>query len=114
MAACGTSSRPDREARAAASRFALPPDLPAAYAWSALLVRRESLASLDWDGIGGRGETLEFFRIARERLRLGAVPGIVYERRIHGDNLTVVDRDAIQADYLRVAREAILAHRRSS
>jgi glycosyltransferase involved in cell wall biosynthesis len=104
---------PGREAELQ-DRLALPPDLAAAYAWSALLVRREALASLDWEGITGKGETPEFFRLARARLRFGAVPGVVFERRIHGGNLTVMDRAALQADYLRVAREAILAHRRSS
>ena len=92
-------------------QFALPPDLVAAYAWSALLVRRESLAAVDWIGINGKGETPEFFRIARARLRLGSVPGVVFDRRIHGDNLTIMDRAALQADYLRVARAAILARR---
>ena len=101
---------PEREAELR-GRLALPPDLPAAYAWSALLVRRPAFESLGWDGIAGPGETLDFFRLARERLALGTVPGVVFERRVHGDNVTVMDRTALHADYLRIARAAVLARR---
>ena len=36
---------------------------------------------------------------------------MVFERRVHGDNVTVVDRTALHADYLRIARGTVLARR---
>ena len=39
------------------------------------------------------------------------MPGVVFERRVHGDNVTVMDRTALHADHLRIARAAVLARR---
>lgn len=42
------------------------------------------------------------------------VPTVVAERRVHGDNMTIVRRDEVQARYLASARAAILRRRESA
>ena len=101
---------PDREEELR-GRFKLPPDVAVAWAWSGLLIRRAAFARLDWRGDRGPVETVEFFRLARERLRFGAVEGVVFERRVHGDNLSVMDRPSLHSGYLQLARAAVLARR---
>lgn len=100
---------PDREAELG-GRFALPPDEPVAYLLGTMLIRRSA-----WDRVAESGadlnDTLGFFGAARRMLSLGEIPGIVLERRVHGANWTVRERERLHADYLRAARAAILAHR---
>ena len=100
---------PDRAA-ALAGRVALPPDQPVAHLFGTLLIRRTA-----WDRVarGGAdlGDTLGFFTAARRVLRFGELPGVVLERRIHGGNWTLRERERLHAGYLRAARAAIVARR---
>ena len=100
---------PEREPELRA-RLQLPPDQAVAPCWSALLIRRAAWDALAWD-YDGPGETLQFFRLARERLRFTAVPGVVFERRVHGANWSLRDPALLRTEYLRVARAAVLARR---
>jgi glycosyltransferase involved in cell wall biosynthesis len=100
---------PDREAELA-GRLALPPEQETAHLFGTLLIRREA-----WDEVTRSGadldDTLGFFTAARRALRIGSVPGVVLERRVHGGNWTLRERERLHADYLRAARAAILARR---
>jgi glycosyltransferase involved in cell wall biosynthesis len=100
---------PDREA-ALAGRVVLPPDQPVARLFGTLLIRRSA-----WDRVARDGadldDTLGFFTAARRMLSIGTLSGIVLERRIHGANWTMQQRDRLHADYLRAARAAIVARR---
>ena len=100
---------PDRAA-ALAGRVALPPDQPVAHLFGTLLIRRAAWDRVARDG-ADLGDTLGFFPAARRTLTLGTLPGIVLERRIHGANWTMRQRDRLHADYLRAARAAIVARR---
>ena len=100
---------PDRAA-ALAGRVALPPDQPVAHLFGTLLIRRAAWDRIARDG-ADLGDTLGFFSAARRTLTLGTLPGIVLERRIHGANWTMRQRDRLHADYLRAAHAAIVARR---
>jgi glycosyltransferase involved in cell wall biosynthesis len=87
----------------------LPAQLP-----SALLVRRKALLRVGpFDERFRVGSVVDWYSRALETgLRIGMVPKVVYERRIHGGNLGLTQTDR-QADYLSVLR-AGLARRRAS
>lgn len=79
---------------------------------SAMLIRRDA-----FERIGGFTEDPlehDFFAFMHA---LGSVPEIddvVLERRIHGQNHSIVDRDEIRRKYLYSARKAVLAGRAKS
>lgn len=66
-----------------------------------------------FDLAGGFDEThgcQEAFHLI-SRVPSTTIPDVVLERRIHGDNMTIVNRDALHARYLASAREAIVRRR---
>lgn len=76
-----------------------------------MLVRRSVFEEL-----GGLDEEDGIHDLFRFMQRLGPVPEVghvVLERRIHGANLTIVDREEIRRQYVLSARAAILARRKA-
>lgn len=62
-----------------------------------------------------RNEVFDFFARLHEIGRPPVdVATLVAERRVHGDNMTIVRRDEVQARYLASARAAILRRRESA
>jgi glycosyltransferase involved in cell wall biosynthesis len=83
---------------------------------SALMIRRTRFEQL-----GGFGDDLRrnevfdlFARLNEVGCAIVDVPTVVVERRVHGDNMTIVRRDEVQARYLASARAAILRRRESA
>lgn len=75
----------------------------------AMLIRRDRFEQLG--GFADREGGDDHLGLAR---RLGAVPtidAVVTERRIHGANRSIVDREGLRREYLLAAREAIVARR---
>lgn len=101
---------PGREEELAA-RYEISPD-PVHGSPLAMLVRRsafEELGGLDQD----EGAS-DLFRLMQ---RLGDVPEVdqvVLERRVHGSNRSIVDREEVNRGYLLSARAAILDMRRKA
>lgn len=62
-----------------------------------------------------RNEVFDFFaRLHEAGFSLVDVPTVVVERRVHGENMTIVHRDEVHARYLASARAAILRRRESA
>lgn len=101
---------PGREVELAA-RFAITAE-PTHGSPLAMLIRRsvfQELGGLDEDD--GAHDLFGFMQ------RLGPVPlidDVVLERRIHGGNRTITDREGLRMEYLKSARAAILARRREA
>lgn len=78
----------------------------------AMLIRRSAFEELGaLDERDGAHDLFGFMQ------RLGTVPlidDVVLERRIHGGNRTIVDRESLRMEYLKSARAAILARRREA
>lgn len=101
---------PGREEELAA-RFAISKE-PVHGSPMAMLVRRSV-----FERLGGLDEGDGIHDLFRFMQRLGPVPEVghvVLERRIHGANHTIVDREEIQRQYVNSARAAILARRREA
>ncbi len=83
---------------------------------SALMIRRTRFERLGGFGADPtRNEVFELFaRIHESGCPIADVATVVAERRIHGDNLTIVHRDELHARYLNSARAAILRRRRAT
>jgi glycosyltransferase involved in cell wall biosynthesis len=78
----------------------------------AVLIRRSA-----FEAVGGFPEddgVHDFFGLIGALHDRREIDEIVLERRIHGANRTLVNRDAVRSEYLRSARAAILASRRSA
>lgn len=74
-----------------------------------MAIRREVFEEIG--GFPSDEKTHDFFDFVR---RLGAIPRVdevVLERRIHGANRTIVDRDLVHSQYLSAVRAAVLAKR---
>lgn len=98
---------PERE-QELAKQFAIS-EQPVAGVLCAMLVRRSAI-----ERIGGFTEDPTEHDAFRFVNALGEVPTIdevVLERRIHGENFTIVNREEVQRSYLRSARRAILERR---
>jgi glycosyltransferase involved in cell wall biosynthesis len=108
-AACGMACEFAEPGTGAAERYVINTEPRiAAFAGTALLRRARYLEAAvgttdrlnhDWFGI--------FDQLA-DRV---TVPELVLERRIHGQNRSIVNRDALRAEYLRSARAAIMRAR---
>lgn len=83
---------------------------------SALMIRRTRFEQLG--GFGGDQRRNEVFDLFARLHEVGCppvdVPTVVVERRVHGENLTIVRRDEVHARYLASARAAILRRRESA
>jgi glycosyltransferase involved in cell wall biosynthesis len=94
-----------------AERFECPPQTPC---WmpTALLIRRERLLLAgDFDEQLEGGEGVDWVLRAREAgLRIEMLDRVVLERRIHGENMTIVS-PRVSSGYLQVARAAVLRRR---
>jgi glycosyltransferase involved in cell wall biosynthesis len=99
----------------AAARRLLIPDKPqAAYLKSAMLLRRQSLLMVGlFDTTLRMGDFVDWYARAMDAgLKAHLLPDVVFYRRVHGHNMTILDR-ASQADYVRIAKAA-LDRRRSN
>ncbi len=109
-AVCGIARRFAAPGSEAARRYALGDEPQAGRTPGGLLVRRAAYeAAGGFTSNPGRNEVFDLFS------RLGdvvAVAEVVYERRIHGENRSIVARAEVHAEYLASARDAILRARR--
>jgi glycosyltransferase involved in cell wall biosynthesis len=99
----------------AAARRLLIPDKPqAAYLKSAMLLRRQSLLMVGlFDTTLRMGDFVDWYARAMDAgLKAHLLPDVVFYRRVHGHNMTILDR-ASQTDYVRIAKAA-LDRRRSN
>lgn len=101
---------PGREGELAA-RFAISTEPMPTGTLGGILVRRT--AYLELGGLPENNDEHDFFEFMR---RLGDFPKIddvVLERRIHGENRSIADREDLRRQYLASARAAILRSRAS-
>ena len=102
---------PGREAELAA-RHRLPHEPMHGGICGAVMFRRDAFEALGRfpvdDGVH------DFFGLVQSLGEHPQVDDVVLERRIHGENRSIVDRDGLQAEYLRAARQAILDRRTTS
>lgn len=54
---------------------------------------------------------IEFIQRLGKVCTIASTGEVVLERRVHGENYTIVNRERLRADYLKAARAAILARR---
>jgi len=92
-----------------AGRYAVPTEPMPGWHAGTLLIGRERFAATDgWSDDPGLHDAFDWFAAARERgVRLRMLDETVLERRIHGDNVTLQDREELHARYLLSARAAI-------
>lgn len=110
--ASGGSAReffdPGRE-RELAARFAISAEPMRAGTLGGLLIRRS--AYLELGGLPENNDEHDFFELVRRLGDFPQVEDVVLERRIHGDNRSIADREELRRQYLASARAAILARR---
>jgi glycosyltransferase involved in cell wall biosynthesis len=110
-AACGRAIQFFDPPKAAelAQRYRIDPEPTLARQAGALLIRRERYLAIGGFGEDpGMNELFDFFQDLGEFARTDAV---VLERRIHGANRTIAEREHVRAQYLASARAAILRRR---
>lgn len=92
-----------------AGRYDIPPEPMPGWHAGTLLIGRERFAATDgWSDDPGLHDAFDWFAVAREQgLRLRMLDATVMERRIHGDNVTLQDRQELHARYLLSARAAV-------
>jgi len=97
----------------AARRLHIPADPQPAYMKSAMIVRREAFFKVGFfDPAWQVGDFIDWFAKSIEAgLRPHMLPDVVYKRRVHGNNMTIVER-ASQLDFVRILK-ASLDRRRS-
>ncbi len=101
---------PGREAELS-QQFAIS-DQPTTGSVTAMLMRRS-----EFDRHGGFSEepgAHDFFGLMHALGTPVQIDDVVLERRVHGANRSIVDREGIRQEYLRSARAAILARRGQS
>ncbi len=110
-AVCGMARRfADDGSEGVAERYALGDELQVGRSPGGLLVRRARYEAVGgFQANAGRNELFELFSRLPD---LVPVSEVVYERRIHGENRSIVARAEVHAEYLASAREAILRARR--
>jgi glycosyltransferase involved in cell wall biosynthesis len=109
-AVCGMARRFADDGSEAAERYAVGDELQVGRSPGGLLVRRARYEAVGgFQANAGRNELFELFSRLPD---LVPVPEVVYERRIHGENRSIVARAEVHAEYLSSAREAILRARR--
>jgi glycosyltransferase involved in cell wall biosynthesis len=109
-AVCGMARRFADEGSEAAERYVLGDELQVGRSPGGLLVRRERYeAAGGFQANPGRNELFDLFSRLPD---LVPVSELVYERRIHGQNRSIVARAEVHAEYLASARDAILRARR--
>jgi len=109
-AVCGMARRFAADGSEAAERYALGDELQAGRSPGGLLVRRERYEAVGgFQANAGRNELFDLFSQLPD---LEPVGEVVYERRIHGENRSIVARAEVHAEYLASARAAILRARR--
>jgi glycosyltransferase involved in cell wall biosynthesis len=109
-AVCGMARRFAADGSEAAERYALGDELQVGRSPGGLLVRRAR-----YEAIGGFQANVgrnELFDLFSQLPDLVPVSEVVYERRIHGENRSIVARAEVHAEYLASARDAILRARR--
>jgi glycosyltransferase involved in cell wall biosynthesis len=100
---------PGREAELA-SRFKINTEPQLGGLAGAFLIRRSVFDALG--GFSMDAGAHESFGLLQRFTNVPSVDQVVLERRIHGDNRTIVNRTEIHTGYLQSARAAILARRR--
>jgi glycosyltransferase involved in cell wall biosynthesis len=109
-AVCGMARRFAADGSAAAERYALGDELQVGRSPGGLLVRRVRYEAVGgFQANPGRNELFDLFSRLPD---LVPVSEVVYERRIHGENRSIVARAEVHAEYLASARDAILRARR--
>lgn len=109
-AVCGMARRFADEGSEAAERYALGDELQVGRSSGGLLVRRARYEAIGgFQANAGRNELFDLFNKLPD---LVPVSELVYERRIHGENRSIVARTEVHAEYLASARDAILRARR--
>ncbi len=109
-AVCGMARRFAPDGSEAAERYALGDEPQAGRSPGGLLIRRARYeAAGGFTANPGRNELFDLFSRLPD---LVPVPEVVYERRIHGENRSIVAREQVHAEYLASARDAILRARR--
>ena len=109
-AVCGMARRFADEGSEVAERYALGDELQVGRSPGGLLVRRARYeAAGGFQANPGRNELFDLFSRLPD---LVPVSEVVYERRIHGENRSIVARAEVHAEYLASARDAILRARR--
>ena len=95
------------------SRFEIPADPIPGITRSNMIIRRSAwlrLGPLDTDL--STVEFVSWYARAMERgLVTSMIPEVLYERRIHGANTTIRERETAQNDYLRILRATIQRRR---
>jgi glycosyltransferase involved in cell wall biosynthesis len=99
---------PGREAELAA-RFAISAEPLRAGTLGGLLIRRS--AYLEIGGFPDNNDEHDFFGFVRRLGEFPQIEDVVLERRIHGANRSIADREDLRRQYLASARAAILASR---
>jgi glycosyltransferase involved in cell wall biosynthesis len=108
-AVCGMARRFAADGSEAAERYALGDEPYVGRTPGGLLVRRTVYeAAGGFRSNPGRNEVFDLFSRLRDVVK---VPEVVYERRIHGENRSIVARADVRAEYLASARDAILRAR---
>ncbi len=109
-AVCGVARRFADPGSDAAQRYMLGDEPQAGRTPGGLLLRRARYeAAGGFTANAGRNELFDLFSRLPDVV---AVSEVVYERRIHGENRSIVAREEIHAQYLASARAAILRARR--
>jgi glycosyltransferase involved in cell wall biosynthesis len=108
-AVCGMARRFAADGSEAAERYALGDELQVGRSPGGLLVRRARYEAVGgFQANAGRNELFDLFSQLSD---LVPVSEVVYERRIHGENRSIVARAEVHAEYLASARAAILRAR---
>jgi glycosyltransferase involved in cell wall biosynthesis len=108
-AVCGMARRFAADGSEAAERYALGDELQVGRSPGGLLVRRARYEAVGgFQANAGRNELFDLFSQLPD---LVPVSEVVYERRIHGENRSIVARAEVHAEYLASARAAILRAR---
>ena len=98
---------PDVDADAA-RRLVIPDQPQPAFIKSAFLIRRGSFFKVGFfDTAWQLGDFIDWFARAVEMgLKTHMVPDVVFERRVHGRNMTILERSS-QGDFVRVLKAAL-------
>jgi glycosyltransferase involved in cell wall biosynthesis len=108
-AVCGMARRFAADGSEAAERYAVGDELQVGRSPGGLLVRRARYEAVGgFQANPGRNELFDLFSRLPD---LVPVSEVVYERRIHGENRSIVARAEVHAEYLASARDAILRAR---
>ncbi len=98
-----------------AGRLLIPDKPQPAYMKSAMLIRREAFFKVGlFDDTWRVGDFVDWFAKSMEAgLQAQMLPEIVYRRRVHGRNTTIVERSS-QVDFVRIVKTALDRRRQAA